>query len=76
MQGEEILENIRCELCLKTIPGKRPLTLLLKHAKRHYHLKQFQCRHCAYCSSDAAHVRNHMKLKHPQSHFKHPVNNK
>ncbi|VDK44557.1 unnamed protein product [Anisakis simplex] len=68
----EIIENddtssIRCEICHKQMPNNRSLSSLMNHAKRHYHVKQYQCSECSYTSSEAAHVRTHMALKHPQS---------
>uniref|UniRef100_A0A914WJV6 C2H2-type domain-containing protein n=1 Tax=Plectus sambesii TaxID=2011161 RepID=A0A914WJV6_9BILA len=57
-------DHVRCETCGKFLPKKKPLSSLLNHAKRHYLLKQFICLQCPYGSSEAAHVRNHMKLRH------------
>lgn len=66
--------QIRCELCQKQMPNNRSLSSLMNHAKRHYHLKQYQCSECVYTSSEAAHVRTHMAIKHPQVGAK-PIDN-
>lgn len=57
------------------MPNYRSLSSLMNHAKRHYHLKQYQCSECSYTSSEAAHVRTHMALKHPHVGAK-PIDNK
>ncbi|MCP9265366.1 hypothetical protein DINM_020642 [Dirofilaria immitis] len=67
--------HVRCELCQKMMPNYRSLSSLMNHAKRHYHLKQYQCSECSYTSSEAAHVRTHMALKHPNVGAK-PIDNK
>ncbi|EJD75776.1 hypothetical protein LOAG_17140 [Loa loa] len=66
--------HVRCELCQKMMPNYRSLSSLMNHAKRHYHLKQYQCSECSYTSSEAAHVRTHMALKHPHVGAK-PIDN-
>lgn len=53
----------------------RSLSSLMNHARRHYHLKQYQCSECTYTSSEAAHVRTHMAIKHPHVGAK-PIDNK
>ncbi|TKR81392.1 hypothetical protein L596_015267 [Steinernema carpocapsae] len=56
--------QVRCETCGKYLSKKKPLSSLINHAKRHYANKQFNCTECTYGSSEAAHVRNHMRLRH------------
>uniref|UniRef100_A0A1I7ZWU8 C2H2-type domain-containing protein n=1 Tax=Steinernema glaseri TaxID=37863 RepID=A0A1I7ZWU8_9BILA len=56
--------QVRCETCGKYLCKTKPLSSLINHAKRHYIDKQFNCTECAYGSSEAAHVRNHMRLRH------------
>lgn len=67
--------KVRCELCQKEMCNYRSLSSLMSHAKRHYHMKQYQCPECPYSSSEAAHARTHMALKHPQIGTK-PIDNK
>lgn len=66
--------SVRCEICQKQMPNNRSLSSLMNHAKRHYHLKQYQCSECVYTSSEAAHVRTHMAIKHPHVGAK-PIDN-
>uniref|UniRef100_A0A1I7WR78 C2H2-type domain-containing protein n=1 Tax=Heterorhabditis bacteriophora TaxID=37862 RepID=A0A1I7WR78_HETBA len=58
--------SISCDLCNKVLEfnNKGSLCSLMSHAKRHYHIKQFECAHCSYASSEAAHVRTHLLVKH------------
>ncbi|VIO87929.1 Uncharacterized protein BM_BM5027 [Brugia malayi] len=72
--GTDTGNHVRCELCQKMMPNYRSLSSLMNHAKRHYHLKQYQCSECSYTSSEAAHVRTHMALKHPHVGAK-PIDN-
>jgi hypothetical protein len=60
----ELADQIRCETCGKLLNRNKPLSSLLNHAKRHFTTKQFVCTECNYGSSEAAHVRNHMRMRH------------
>jgi hypothetical protein len=63
-RGSSPMDVVRCEMCGKYLSCTKPMSSLLNHAKRHNVLKQFVCICCPYGSSEAAHVRNHMKLRH------------